>query len=87
MFGDIPATGFFLRHIRNLEMSNVEIATETSDARPAFWLKSVESTGFFPIRVAAPAPAFDPHEVTDFHHFGSQFVSDLRSDRIETQKL
>jgi hypothetical protein len=39
MFGDLPASGFFARHIRNLEMSNVEIATRAADHRPAFWRK------------------------------------------------
>ena len=31
MFGTMPSSGFFLRHIRNLEMSHVEIAN--TDAR------------------------------------------------------
>ena len=38
MFGELPATGFFVRHARNIEMSNVEIAARTADARPALWL-------------------------------------------------
>jgi polygalacturonase len=36
MFGPLPASGFFLRHIRNFEMSHVEIACTSPDARPAF---------------------------------------------------
>src|SRR5262249_35891163 len=36
-FGDIPAHGFFIRHVKNLEMSNIEIAPMKPDARPAFW--------------------------------------------------
>jgi hypothetical protein len=38
MFGPMPASGFFLRHMRNVEMSHVEIANTTPDARPAFYL-------------------------------------------------
>ncbi len=93
MFGDIPATGFFLRHIRNLQMSNVEIATEAADPRPAFALRQVDGADFFRVRVpraassSPAAAAFDLRQVTDFRHFGSQFVADLRSDRIESQKL
>ena len=92
MFGDIPATGFFLRHIRNLEMSNVEIATEKPDPRPAFWLKDIEGADFFRIRVPRskseqPALAFHLEQISDFRHFGSQFVQDLRSDHIESGKL
>ena len=90
MFGPLPATGFFLRHIRNLQMSNVEIATETPDARPAFWLKAVEGADFFRVRVPRPsgsAPAFDLHDVKDFRVFGSQFVPDTSAAQIDSRKL
>jgi polygalacturonase len=88
MFGEIPATGFFLRHIRNLEMSNVEIATESADARPAFWLKSIEGADFFRVRVPRNSvPAFDLSDVKDFRHFGSQFVPDFTSAHIDAKKL
>ncbi len=53
MFGPMPASGFFLRHMRNLEMSHVEIACATPDARPAFYLSDVERADFFAI--TAPA--------------------------------
>jgi polygalacturonase len=49
MFGAMPASGFFLRHIRNLEMSHVEIACTTPDARPAFYLADVERADFFAV--------------------------------------
>ena len=77
MFGDLPATGFFLRHIRNLEMSNVEIQTRTPDPRPAFWLNDVDGADFFRLRVpSGAAPAFDLTSVKNFRHFGSQHLPD-----------
>jgi polygalacturonase len=87
MFGPLPASGIFLRHIRNLEMSNVEIATENPDARPAFWLKAVEGADFFRIRVPRSAPAFDLHDVKDFRVFGSQFVVDAAAEHIDNRKF
>ncbi len=48
-FGVTPSTGLFLRHIRNLEMSHVEIANRTADARPPFYLGSVERADLFAI--------------------------------------
>ncbi|MGB6745153.1 MAG: glycoside hydrolase family 28 protein [Terracidiphilus sp.] len=48
-FGVTPSTGFFLRHIRNLEMSHVEIANSAPDARPPFYLDSVERADFFAV--------------------------------------
>jgi hypothetical protein len=88
MFGPLPATGFFLRHIRNLEMSNVEIATENPDARPAFWLRNVEGADFFRVRVPRKhAPAFDLGNIKDFRVFGSQFVADFSGEQIDSRKI
>ena len=64
MFGDIPAQGFYLRHIKNLELSHVEIATLTPDARPAFHLVDVDRVDLLAIN--APTPAFALHRVSDF---------------------
>jgi polygalacturonase len=91
MFGPLPASGFFLRHIRNLEMSNVEIATETPDARPAFWLNDIQGADLFRVRVPREAsgvgPAFDLHNVQDFRVFGSQFVPDSSGKQIDSRKI
>jgi polygalacturonase len=46
-FGVTPSTGLFLRHIRNLEMSHVEIANRATDARPPFYLGAVERADLF----------------------------------------
>jgi polygalacturonase len=48
-FGVTPSSGFFLRHVRNLEMSHVEVANATPEARPAFYLTDVERADFFAI--------------------------------------
>ncbi len=36
MWGRLPAKGFFVRHARNVQFSNVQILTEQPDARPEF---------------------------------------------------
>jgi polygalacturonase len=89
MFGPLPATGFFLRHIRNLEMSNIEIVTESPDARPAFWLKGIEGADFFRIRVprTVSVSAFDLRDVKDFRVFGSQFIADTAAEHIDSRKI
>ena len=76
MFGKLPATGFFIRHARNVEMSNVEIATEQPDQRPAFWLRDVDGADFFRIQVPGSAPAFALDQVKDFRVFGSRKIKD-----------
>lgn len=67
MFGETPAYGFFIRHLRNLEMSHLEIATKKPDARPAFVLNDVERADFFAITAPRePGKAFSLHQVRNF---------------------
>jgi len=87
MFGALPATGFFLRHAKNLELSNVEIAMEKSDARPAFWLEDVEGADFFRVKVPRGPHAFSMRDVRDFRVFGSRRVKDTILDQVTNQML
>ena len=88
MFGDLPATGFFVRHVRNLEMSNVEIATQAADVRPAFWLEDVVNADLFRVRVPkGAAPAFDLRQVKEFRSFGSRHLADVVLDSVEARKI
>jgi polygalacturonase len=88
MFGDLPAAGFFVRHVRNLEMTNVEIATRAADARPAFWLHDVTGADFFRLRVPQGArPAFDLRQVKEFRSFGSRQMDDLTLESVEMRKI
>lgn len=65
MFGVLPATGFFLRHARNVEFSNVEIATEQPDKRAAFWAEDVEGLDVFRVRLAAHSVAYNLNRVSE----------------------
>src|ERR1700744_4232400 len=80
MFGDLPATGFYLRHVRNLEVSNVEVATEAADARAAFCLQDVDGADFFRVRVPRGSTAFDLRSASNFRSFGSLSAADTRLD-------
>ena len=79
MFGDLPATGFFIRHARNIEMSHVEIAVEAPDVRTAFWLQDVVEADFFRLRLPR-GPSFALDKVTGFRAFGSRWLEDHRFD-------
>jgi len=76
MFGDLPASGFFLRHARNLEFSNVEIATEAPDARPAFWMDDVKGADFFRLKLPGATPRFRLSNVMDFSVLASRGIKD-----------
>jgi hypothetical protein len=87
MFGPIPASGFFLRHIHNLEMSHVEIATATPDARPAFYLSDVDRADFFAVTAPrAAGGAFALHDVKDLRIGWSRAAADAAYDNIDTKQ-
>jgi hypothetical protein len=74
-FGPTPSSGFFIRHLKNLEMSHVEIAPTHPDPRPAFYLEDVHRADFFAI--TAPVQAnFTRRNVTDMRILWSRAVAD-----------
>ena len=79
MFGILPARGFFVRHARNLEFSNIEVASEKSDDRPAFWMHDVEGVDLFRVKAGKDTTAYSLRDVKDFRSFGSKDFP----DRIE----
>lgn len=88
MFGELPATGLFCRHVRNLQVSNFEVQTESADARPAFWLADVDGADFF--RVRAPhsqGSIFSLQNVSDFRVFGSRGVIDTNESKVAQRAL
>jgi polygalacturonase len=88
MFGPLPASGIFARHVRNLEVSNVEIATRAADARSAFWFKDVVGADFFRVRVPhGAASAFDLRQVKEFRSFGSRQLADLALENADARKF
>jgi polygalacturonase len=88
MFGAMPSSGFFLRHVRNIEMSHVEIAPATSDARPAFCLTDVERADFFAITAPRGAEgAFACHDVKDLRIGWSRAAADTVLSRVDGKTL
>ena len=75
-FGPTPSGSFFIRHLKNLEMSHVEVATSQPDPRPAFWLEDVHRADFFAI-TAPPQPNFTLRNVSDLRVFWSRGVKDV----------
>ena len=89
MFGDLPATGIFVRHVRNLSFSNLEVATETADARPSFWLRDVKDADFFRVRMPHQdgMPTFDLGDAENFRVFGCLHFKDVALGRVEKWQL
>jgi polygalacturonase len=89
MFGDIPASGFFLRHVDNIEFTNVEIAFSQPDARPVFWMDHVDGADFFHVKTpkVLSAPVFVLHDVQDFRVAASRNVGDVYLEKVAQQRL
>jgi polygalacturonase len=89
MFGALPASGFFVRHVNNIEFTNVEIACADRDPRPAFWLGDVDGADFFFVKApkAAAGNTISMHDVRDLRTVATRNVADLQEERIDSKVL
>jgi polygalacturonase len=90
-FGPTPSNAFFIRHLKNLEMSHVEVApqptaTGATDPRPAFYLEDVHRADFFAI-TAPPQPNFTLKNVTDLRILWSRATQDTTQPTPTNQTL
>ena len=83
MFGDLPASGFFIRHARNVEFSNVEVAVQLADPRPAYRIEHVDGADFFHVRAPGGA-TFSLEDVRNFTVTGSGQVPDQRLNAAQS---
>jgi len=78
MFGDLPATGLFARHVRGLSVSNLEVQVAQPDPRVALWLEDVANAELFRLRLPKNAPPFELRGVRNFRSFGNGNMMDQR---------
>jgi len=80
-FGVMPSYGFFIRHVRNIEMNNVEISYMGEETRPAMMLEDVK--GITLNNFKAQTPAGRPVVV----HRGSKDISIFPLGSIPKNKI
>jgi len=90
MFGTMPSHGFFIRHAKGIELSNIQIETVKPDVRPVFVMNDVENVDLF--RIKAPrvpdVPACVLTNVRNFTASASKpLMPDTQVDRVEATKL
>lgn len=68
MFGTIPASGFFIRHAKNIELNNVQVDFMKPDYRPSLWVKDAENIRLINYRakVAQGVEPYVLHNVVGF---------------------
>ncbi len=62
MFGPMPSQGFYLRHVKNVSLAEIEISALTEDARPAILMQDVDGADLFHIRTPSAAPVLEMHD-------------------------
>ncbi len=87
MFGPLPATGLFARHVKNLEVSNFAVEVRATDARAAFWLGDVTGADFFRVRVPEGAAVFELRNCTGFRSFGSARLEDVKLPNADRKTI
>ena len=79
MFGTMPSQGFYIRHVNNIELSGIEIATLSPDARPALVLQSVEGADLFHIKTPAGSPVIETHDCSNVE---AKWVRGLKDKKL-----
>ncbi len=87
MFGPMPAYGFYFRHIKDLQVSDVEVRTMKEDARPAFVLEDVERADFLHVKTQPGTGAFALDQVKDFSVYLSRPVPETYLETANGKKL
>jgi polygalacturonase len=89
MFGEIPAYGFFVRHVRGIDMSDVEVSYLKDDARSPFILSDVKGVDLRHIKArhGEGIPSFALTNVEDFSIQQSQPVPDTKLAKVKQQQF
>jgi len=88
-FGDIPAYGFFIRHVKGIELNNVDVGFMADDFRPAFILDDVKGAEFNNVTAqnAEGVPTFVLKNVDDFKTHQCKPVPDTQIESVEQKNL
>ena len=88
-FGTTPSYGFFIRNVKDLKMSDVEVNFLKADQRPAFALDNVDGADFQHIRAqkVEGASTFILNSVKNFKVFNSTGVADAKISNADNKTL
>jgi hypothetical protein len=84
MFGNIPAYGLYVRHVKTLSARDLVFTTDKADARPAFRFDQVSGVDLE--RLSVPrgvAPVFSLRSVAEFVHRNSPGLPDKHLARVD----
>ncbi len=88
-FGVLPAHGFYIRHVKRIEMRDVEVRAMKPDMRPGFVLDDVSGVELIHVKLpqTAEVPSLVLKNVKDFSITQSKPVADARLESAEQKTL
>lgn len=89
MFGEIPAYGFFIRHVKGLTMTDVEVSYMKDDLRPPFMLENVKGADFHRVKAQRMpnGSVFVLKNVADFTTNQCWLLPDLQLAKVDRREL
>ena len=89
MFGEMPAYGFFIRHVKGLSMNDVEVSFMTEDVRPPFMLIDVQGADFHRVQAQRlnNEKIFVLKDVTNFNASQVSLLPDIRLSQVKEKEL
>jgi polygalacturonase len=88
-FGTMPAHGFYIRHMRNIDLRDVEVRSTKEEFRPAFVLEDVVGADFAHLKLphSAGAALFALRNVKDFSIVQTRAIPDTHIESVEHTTL
>ena len=88
-FGVLPAHGFYIRHVKGIEMRDVEVRSMKPDMRPGFVLDDVDGAEFIHVKLphTADVPSLVLKNVKDFSITQSRPGADTKLESVEQKTL
>jgi hypothetical protein len=90
MFGPMPAYGFYMRHVKGLQISDVNLTyLSESEARPPFVMEDVKGLDVRHVRARHDngVPVFRLNDVSNVDIKDCQDVPDTKKDRADRDQL
>lgn len=89
MFGITPAYGFFIRHVKGIELNNVDVSYEKEDERPPFLLEHVLAAEMNHVKAqhADGVPVVTLQDVNGFSTHNSPWTADVKLGRMEQKQF
>ena len=80
MFGDMPSQGLYLRHVKNVNLRDIEIVALNGDVRPVIVMQDVEGADMFHIKTPAHVPVLRMSDSRDVNALWVRGLKDGKQD-------